>query len=151
MQFLSESLVQAFYLVVLLALALTELLLPFFNMFVEKDITLQFNWQTLLFVLFGIVGVGCLAGSFLHSICRRSVRCWPSREGQATGKKGRLVKGLVCLQFVIAITMIICTTIIFKQLHYLQNADLGLNKEHLIEVDVLDWRRGADGFKQGDT
>ncbi len=33
--------------------------------------------------------------------------------------------------------MIICTTIIFKQLHYLQNADLGLNKEHLIEVDVL--------------
>ena len=44
--------------------------------------------------------------------------------------------------------MIICTTIIFKQLHYLQNADLGLNKEHLIEVDVLDWRRGADGFKQ---
>lgn len=63
MQFLSESLVQAF-ISLLLALALTELLLPFFNMFVEKDITLQFNWQTLLFVLFGIVGVGCLAGSF---------------------------------------------------------------------------------------
>ena len=44
--------------------------------------------------------------------------------------------------------MIICTAVAFKQLHYLQNADLGLNKEHLIEVDVLDWRRGADGFKQ---
>lgn len=86
-QFLSESLVQAF-ISLLLALALTELLLPFFNMFVEKDITLQFNWQTLLFVLFGIVGVGCLAGSFLHSICRRSVRCWPSREGRRPVRRG---------------------------------------------------------------
>ena len=63
MQFLSESLVQAF-ISLLLALALTELLLPFFNLFVGKDITLQLNWQTFLFVLFGIVGVGCLAGAF---------------------------------------------------------------------------------------
>ena len=117
-------------------------------MFVEKDITLQFNWQTLLFVLFGIVGVGCLAGSFSAFYMSSFSPLLAFKGGQATGKKGRLVKGLVCLQFVIAITMIICTTIIFKQLHYLQNADLGLNKEHLIEVDVLDWRRGADGFKQ---
>ena len=146
-QFLSESLVQAF-ISLLLALALTELLLPFFNMFVEKDITLQFNWQTLLFVLFGIVGVGCLAGSFSAFYMSSFSPLLAFKGGQASGKKGRLIKGLVCLQFVIAITMIICTTIIFKQLHYLQNADLGLNKEHLIEVDVLDWRRGADGFKQ---
>ena len=63
MQFLSESLVQAF-LSLILALALTELLLPLFNRFVEKDIVLTASWQTVLFVLFGIIGVGCLAGAF---------------------------------------------------------------------------------------
>ena len=147
MQFLSESLVQAF-ISLLLALALTELLLPFFNLFVGKDITLQFNWQTLLFVLFGIVGVGCLAGAFPAFYMSSFSPLLAFKGGQATGKKGTLIKGLVCVQFVIAITMIICTTVIFKQLHYLQNADLGLDKEHLIEVDVMDWRRGTEGFKQ---
>lgn len=147
MQFLSESLVQAF-ISLLLALALTELLLPFFNMFVEKDIALQFNWQILLFILFGIVGVGCLAGSFPAFYMSSFNPLLAFKGGQATGRKGAFIKGLVCVQFVIAITMIICTTVIFKQLRYLQNADLGLNKEHLIAVDVLDWRQGADGFKQ---
>ena len=147
MQFLSESLVQAF-ISLLLALALTELLLPFFNLFVRKDITLQFDWQTLLFVLFGIVGVGCLAGAFPAFYMSSFSPLLAFKGGQATGKKGTLIKGLVCVQFMIAITMIICTTVIFKQLHYLQNADLGLDKEHLIEVDVMDWRRGTEGFKQ---
>lgn len=146
-QFLSESLVQAF-ISLLLALALTELLLPFFNMFVEKDIALRFNWQTLLFILFGIVDVGCLAGSFPAFYMSSFNPLLAFKGGRASGRKGALVRGLVCVQFVIAITLIICTSLIFKQLHYLQNVDLGLDKEHLIEVDVMDWRRDTEGFKQ---
>lgn len=147
MQFLSESLVQAF-LSLLLALVLTELLLPLFNLFVGKDIALQFNWQTLLFVLFGIVGVGCLAGSFPAFYMSSFSPLLAFKGGRATGKKGTFIKGLVCVQFIIAITMIIATTIVFRQLHYMQNVELGLDKENMIIVDVLDWRSGADGFKQ---
>lgn len=88
MQFLSESLVQAF-LSLILALALTELLLPLFNRFVEKDIVLTANWQTVLFVLFGIIGVGCLAGAFPAFICRSLIRCNLLREGLRPGKKAR--------------------------------------------------------------
>ena len=146
-QFLAESLVQAF-ISLLLALALTELLLPLFNLFVGKDIALQFNWQTLLFILFGIVGVGCLAGSFPAFYMSSFNPLLAFKGGRATGKKGTFIKALVCVQFVIAITMIISTTVIFKQLRYLQNADLGLNKENLIEVDVQDWRRESEGFQQ---
>ena len=146
-QFLAESLVQAF-ISLLLALALTELLLPLFNLFVGKDIVLQFNWQTLLFILFGIVGVGCLAGSFPAFYMSSFNPLLAFKGGRATGKKGTFIKALVCVQFVIAITMIISTTVIFKQLRYLQNADLGLNKENLIEVDVQDWRRESEGFQQ---
>ena len=146
-QFLSESLVQAF-LSLLLALALTELLLPLFNRFVEKDIVLTFNWQTLLFVLFGIVGVGCLSGSFPAFYMSSFNPLLAFKGGQASGKKGTLVKGLVCVQFVIAIMMIICTTVVFRQLHYLQQIDLGLDKENMIAVDLEEWRIGRDEFKQ---
>ena len=146
-QFLSESLVQAF-LSLLLALALAELLLPLFNSFVGKDIGLQFNWQTLLFILVGIVGVGCLAGSFpaFYMSSVNPLRAF--KGGQITGKKGMFIKVLVCVQFVIAILMIIATTIVFRQLHYLQNAQLGLDKENLVVVNVRDWRRGVDEFRQ---
>ena len=62
-QFLSESLVQAFISLVL-ALALTELLLPLFNQMMGKDITLQFSWSVLVYIVVGIVGVGCRSGSY---------------------------------------------------------------------------------------
>ena len=146
-QFLSESLVQAF-LALLLALALTELLLPLFNRFVEKDIVLIFNWQTVLFILFGILGIGCLAGSFPAFYMSSFNPLLAFKGGQATGRKGALVKGLVCVQFVISIVMIIGTVVVFKQLHYLQNADVGLDTENLVMVDVDDWREESIPYKQ---
>ena len=154
MQFLSESLVQAF-LSLILALALTELLLPLFNQFVEKDIALTVSWQTVLFVLVGIVGVGCLAGAFPAFYMSRFNPLQSFRGGRSTGKKGTLVKGLVCVQFVIAIAMVFCTSVVFKQLHYLQNADLGLDKEDMVVADcgLFDFMSymggyGIDDYKQ---
>lgn len=134
MQFLSESLVQAF-LSLILALALTELLLPLFNQFVGKEIALTFGWQTLLFILFGIIGVGCLAGAFPAFYMSLFNPLQAFKGGRATGKKGALVKGLVCVQFIIAIVMVFSTTVVFRQLHYLQNADLGLDKDDMVVAD----------------
>lgn len=148
MQFLAESLVQAF-LSLLLALALTELLLPLFNTFVGKDIVLRFNWQTLLFILFGIVGVGCLAGGFPAFYMSSFNPLLAFKGGQASGKKGRLIKAMVCVQFVIAIAMIFCTTVVFRQLHYLQNADLGFDKEDIVAVECrYFYYSGLDEYKQ---
>ena len=147
-QFLSESLVQAFFSLVL-ALALTELLLPAFNQFVEKDIALQFNWQTLLFILFGIIGVGSLAGAFPAFYMSSFNPLLAFKGGKATGKKGTLLKGLVCVQFVIAITMLFCTSVVFRQLHYLQQADLGLDKEDMVVVDCGEFELMAYFGNQG--
>jgi putative ABC transport system permease protein len=62
-QFLSESLVQAF-ISLILALALTELMLPLFNKFMDTEISLRLSWAVFFYILFGIVGIGCLAGSY---------------------------------------------------------------------------------------
>lgn len=148
MQFLSESMVQAF-LSLVLALALTELLLPLFNPFVGKDIALQFNGPTLLFIGFGIVGVGCLAGAFPAFYMSAFNPLLAFKGGRATGKKGVLIKGLVCVQFVIAIAMIFATSVVFKQLHYLQQADLGLNKESLVVAECRYFQySGLDEYKR---
>ena len=51
------------------------------------------------------------------------------------------------MQFVIAITLLLCTGIVFKQLNYLQNKDLGLEKENVVSIYTGLWYN-VDGFKQ---
>lgn len=145
-QFLSESMVQAF-LSLVLALALTELMLPLFNKMMHKDISLQFSWQVLLFIVLGIFGVGCLAGSYPAFYLSSINPLLAFKGGQKTGKKGTFIRGLVCLQFIIAIALILCTFIVFKQLNYINNKDLGLDKEDIIIVESNLWYDVGE-FKQ---
>jgi putative ABC transport system permease protein len=42
--------------------------------------------------------------------------------------------GLVVFQFTVSITLIICTVIVFKQLQYTRNKDLGLDRENVIVI-----------------
>lgn len=145
-QFLSESLVQAFISLVL-ALALTELMLPLFNKFMDTEISLRFSWAVFFYILFGIVGVGCLAGSYPAFYLSSINPLLAFKGGRKTGRKGGLIKGLVCVQFVIALTLMLLTAIVFKQLHYMQNKDLGLNRENIVSVYTSLWYKVA-GFKQ---
>jgi len=38
------------------------------------------------------------------------------------------------LQFALSVVMIVAILVNFRQLHYLRSADLGFNKEHIINV-----------------
>ena len=91
-QFLSESLVQAF-ISLILALALTELLLPVFNRIMDKDITLQASWSVLVYVVLGIIGVGCLSGSYPAFYLSAVNPLIAFKGGQKNGKKGGLIRG----------------------------------------------------------
>lgn len=145
-QFLSESMVQVF-LSLLLALALTELLLPFFNRIVEKDISLHFNWQILLFIILGVFGIGSLSGSYPAFYMSSLNPLLAFKGGNKAGKRGGFIKILVCVQFMIAIILILCTSIVYKQLQYMQNKDLGLDKENIVSVESNLWY-DVDNFKQ---
>lgn len=145
-QFLSESIIQAFV-SLLLALALTELLLPLFNQLVDKDISLHINWQLILFVLFGIFGIGCLAGSYPAFYLSSFNPILAFKGGRKSGKKGTFIKLIVSVQFVIAILLILSTSIMYKQLNYIQNQDLGLDKENIVSVYTNLWY-DVDEFKK---
>ena len=132
-QFLSEGMVQA-GISLLLALSLTELTLPLFNRVMETELTLSFSWSVVAFIVLGIICVGCLAGSYPAFYLSSINPLLAFKGGRKTGRKGGLIRGLVCVQFVIALVLMLTTGIVFKQLHYMQNKDLGLDKENILTV-----------------
>lgn len=145
-QFLSESLVQAVISLVL-ALALTELLLPLFNKAMNTEISLNLSWSIFFYILFGIVGVGCIAGSYPAFYLSSVNPLMAFKGGRKSGRKGGLIKGLVCVQFTIAIFLMLATMTVFKQLHYMRNKDLGLDKENIVAVFTGLWY-DANNFKK---
>ena len=145
-QFLSEGMVQA-CIALVLAMALTELTLPLFNRVMETDLRLEASWSVVLYMLFGIVGVGCLAGSYPAFYLSSVNPLLAFKGGRKTGRKGWLIRGLVCVQFVIALVLMLLTGIVFKQLHYMQNKDMGLDKENIVCIYTSLWYNVGD-FKQ---
>ena len=137
-QFLGESfLLTAF--AFLVALFLQELFLPALNDLSSKS--LSFSPLSHLDILgamavLGIV-VAVVAGwypaAILSNLSPSSVlkgSLWSTREGQ------RLRRGLVAFQFVLSVTMIICTLVVREQLGFVNSTDLGFRKSGMIVVDI---------------
>ena len=59
-------------------------------------------------------------------------------------RKNGLRSSLIVMQFVIACIMISCTYIIYQQFQYLQNADLGINKDYIISVPLHQPDKGKE-------
>lgn len=119
----------------MLALVMVRLSLPLFNDLSGKELSLQFDNYPLVIaglVLFGLL-VSALAGSypafFLSSFKPVSVL---KSKFMAAGKTIGLRSGLVVFQFMISISLIIGTTIVYQQLSYIQNIKIGYDKNQLL-------------------
>jgi putative ABC transport system permease protein len=133
-QFLSESLMFAL-LAMLIALALTWLVLPRMNAFTGKELafTLENGWTLGLGLLALAFGVGLLAGLypalFLSSFQPVKVLKGKLDIGRSTISLRKL---LVVLQFSISVVLLVCTAMVYKQLSYLHQKALGFDKEHIV-------------------
>lgn len=137
-QFLVESTLTAAF-ALLLSFGLIAILLPVFNSLSGKHIAFGslFEPSTLLILLGIILLVGLGGGSY--------PAFYLSKFNPVHVLKGSLSKGssnvvlrrvLVVLQFSISITMLICTWIVYDQLRYLRNKDLGFNKEEVLTISA---------------
>ncbi|MDX5347847.1 MAG: ABC transporter permease [Hymenobacteraceae bacterium] len=134
-QFLTESLLLTFVAVVL-ALALLEMLLPFFNNIADKQISA--NLLTNPALLIGLLAAGILTGIgagmypafFLSAFNPVSVLKGKVTTGSRSSISLR--KGLVILQFTTSLVLIMGTLLINKQLKYMQQAELGFEKDQVI-------------------
>jgi len=139
-QFLIESLTLSF-LAMVLALILTEIVLPYYNTFTEKELSLSFNSFTILLSAGILFGTGIVAGSYPAFILSSFRPIKVLKNNLSSGKGGvTFRKLLVIIQFTLSIILIICTITIFNQLRYMQNKKLGLDKEDVVYIrsnDVL--------------
>ena len=83
-----------------------------------------------------ILIVGFLAGSYPAFFLSRFQAAVIFRTGASHGpSRAGLRRALVGLQFFIASALIVCTLIVFKQVRYSENKDLGYNKDNLIVLN----------------
>ena len=137
-QFLTESVVQS-VLALFLAFVLVELFLPTFNNVLETDLSLVNDYlgRTILFSLIVTVFYGVFAGSY-PALYLSGFRPVSVLKGDfSKSRKGILFrKILVVTQFTASTILIIGMIIIFKQINFLHNKDVGFQGEQVIVVPI---------------
>ena len=144
-QFWNQALLLSF-LGLMLGLVLTELLLPVFNGFVQRDLHIvYFDDGFLLLILLMVVGL--LAGSY-PAIVMSGFQPVSAIKGEVRiGGRSRLTRTLIVLQYAASITLMICTGVMLQQQAYVQNKDLGFNKDQIVLIHGGNWEI-AGRFKQ---
>jgi len=136
-QFLTESILITLVAAVIASL-LAWSLLPLFNEVSGKnlEVTPQIISWLLPFLFAIIVIIGCLAGSY-PALFLSGFQPIEVLKGKFTaGFKGGFLRSfLVVFQFAISIFLIIGTLVIYNQLKYIQNKDLGYNRDHVLTID----------------
>ncbi len=136
-QFMGESVLVA-SLAMLVALSLTQLSLPVFGQLLDRTLSLNlWDHSYLLALMIGLaVVVGILSGSY-PSIVISSVQ--PLRTLKSAEKpraKLGLQRVLVVVQYTTAIFLAISSVVIFHQFQFIQQKELGYQKEHIINISV---------------
>ncbi len=133
-QFLSES-IMVTLVATIVAIVAAWSLLPLFNQMSGKELTVTPQIMTWLipFAFIIIVVIGCLAGSY-PAIFLSGFQPIKVLKGQlSTGFKGGFLRSfLVVFQFFISISLIIGTLVIYNQLKYIQNKDLGYKRDQVL-------------------
>jgi ABC-type antimicrobial peptide transport system permease subunit len=137
-QFLGESILIAL-IAGAFALIIVQISLPAFNHLTTKELVIEYNhiyfWLSFFgFILFTGIVAGSYPAFFLSSFRPVSVLKGPFKKANALVTPRKV---LVVLQFTFAITLIVCTIIIEKQIKYAQERETGYNKNNVINTFIM--------------
>ncbi|HYF70834.1 MAG TPA: ABC transporter permease [Ohtaekwangia sp.] len=149
-QFISESILIS-AMAMIFAIVITYMMLPLFNSLVSKTIVIDLTDPTLLLTLLSIIlFTGLLAGSypafFLSSFNPTKVL-----KGSSTTNLGgiSLRQILIIFQFSLTVILITCSIVIYNQINYIQNKNIGYNRESVLVLNISgDVSKSFEGFKQ---
>ena len=135
-QFLSESVLIS-WIAMLLAFGLTSLVLPWLNTLTGEHlkINILLKWQVIIPVIIVPFLVGIVSGIY-PALFMSSFQPVKVLKGflKVGGGNISFRKILVTVQFAISIILIICTSIVFSQMRYMQKKSLGFDREHIVTV-----------------
>ncbi|MGE5382612.1 MAG: FtsX-like permease family protein [Omnitrophica WOR_2 bacterium] len=150
-QFVTESLVLS-VIALIISVALIQLLLPLFNEMADKHFKLDFFHNPQIYIMIAAIAVvtGLFSGLY-PAIYLSSFQPSNVLKGKVIiGRQSSwLRKGLVTFQLIISVIMITGTIIIYNQLNYMRNADLGFKKENVMVMEVQDttFLKRMDSFR----
>ena len=136
-QYLSESTLLALF-AMIVAVILVQVFLPSFNIITEKDIALSLS-PKMIGVLLGITMLtGILAGSY-PALYLSSFKPVSVLKGEIRTSLGELWarRGLVVFQFTLSVVLIVAVLVVYQQIQYVQNKNLGYDKDNLIHFEIV--------------
>jgi len=150
-QFFGESLLLSYF-AMLIAVIITALLIPVFNNISGKFFSYSLFFEKEFIVFVTLIGLftGVVSGLYpaLYLSSFQPVNTIKGIFNKGTGSTSIFRKALVYIQFVISVFLIICVSIIYKQLNYMTDGDLGWEKENIITVGVIsDYVRDSDAIR----
>ncbi len=149
-QFISESVLVTFFATILAVVAAWGML-PIFNQISGKDLIISrqlLGWLLPSLIVI-IVVVGVLAGSYPAFYLSAFKPINVLKGKLSTGFKGSNFRSfLVVFQFSISIFLIIGTLVIYNQLRFIQQKDLGYNRSKVMIINNLDEVSNAQILKQ---
>ncbi|KPK83346.1 MAG: hypothetical protein AMS27_13180 [Bacteroides sp. SM23_62_1] len=135
-QFVTESVFLSYFALVI-GVIIVESLMPVYRNFVGRPLEINYfdNWIVIpSLIILGLL-IGIISGSY-PAFLLSSFKPVMILKGQTgSGKSGYWLRNvLVILQFSISIFLIISTLVIYKQLLYFQNKELGFDKEQVLVI-----------------
>jgi ABC-type antimicrobial peptide transport system permease subunit len=134
-QFLGESIMIS-SIAFILSIVLVELALPLYNTFINKHLSLNYTSPLLWSLGIGLILItGLLAGSY-PAFYLSSFKPIKVLKGKfVAGKNASTPRQvMVTLQFGFSILLIIGTVVIYEQIQYLKNRELGYDRENLMMI-----------------
>ncbi|WP_179005577.1 ABC transporter permease [Winogradskyella forsetii] len=136
-QFISEALILA-GIASLVSVLLLFVLLPQFNLLIEKDLVLGLTQPLHVVFLLAITLVCGIFAGLYPAFYLSSFKPVEVLKGlKVTKSSATLIrKGLVVGQFTVSIVFIISTILVYQQIQHVKNRDLGFDKDQLISLNV---------------
>lgn len=120
-----------------LALLIVLLLLPEFNSITDKQLTLKWDFSLFIVITAITLFTGILAGSYpaLYLSGFKPISILKGKLSTSIGEVWTR-KGLVVFQFVISIVLLVSVWIVYKQIEYVQNKNLGYDRQQVIKFAI---------------
>lgn len=134
----------------ILAIAITQLILPFFNMSTGKSLRMDLlDDPALVLVLLSLIFLMSTLSSSYPAIFLTRFHPVEALKGRVkAGRRGLWFRnGLVVFQFSVSIILMICTAIVFQQLSFVSGKDLGFDKENLLVIHHVEGLKNPESLR----
>ena len=121
----------------MLAIGMVFLVLPVFSTIINQELIFNLSptliWSIMGMALFTAIIAGSYPAFYLSKLRPVSIL-----KGKLLRTKGEVWarKGLVVFQFAVSVLLIVAVSVIYKQINFIQNKNIGFDKDHLIYFRV---------------